>query len=161
MQLAEQGKLDIDKPLQTYLPDFSIKTRFPAAGEITPRNIMTHHSGLPGDINNSMWTAHPKPFGQLAEKLKDEYSAYPPEMIWSYSNLGITLLGAMIEKVTGKDFNNYAQQQLLMPLGMKDALFTEALAGKTAAVSSPSMRLPEVISMLSILSTSSPQKITR
>jgi len=35
MQLAEQGKLDIDRPLQTYLPEFSIKTRFPDAGPIT------------------------------------------------------------------------------------------------------------------------------
>ena len=127
MQLAEQGKLDIDKPLHTYLPDFSIQSRFPDAGAITPRNIMTHHSGLPGDINNGMWTQHPKPFKQLVGQLKDEYAAYPPNTIWSYSNLGIELLGAMIEQVTGKAFNTYAEQQLLQPLGMHAASFDQNL----------------------------------
>ena len=133
MQLAEQGKLDIDKPLQTYLPEFSIKTRFPDAGPITPRNLMTHHSGLPGDINNGMWTHKPKPFSQLVGQLKDEYVAYPPNTIWSYSNLGLTLLGSMVERISGKDFNTYAEAQLLKPLGMVDAKFSQALEGKTAS----------------------------
>ena len=62
MQLAEQGKIDIDKPLQTCLPRFSIKTRFPDAGPITPRNIMTHHSGLPSDLRKGMWSKKPEPF---------------------------------------------------------------------------------------------------
>src|SRR5450631_3411426 len=43
MQLAEQGLLDIDKPLQSYLPEFSIKSRFSDADPITLRSIMTHH----------------------------------------------------------------------------------------------------------------------
>jgi CubicO group peptidase (beta-lactamase class C family) len=133
MQLAEQGKLDIDKPLQTYLPDFSIKTRFPYAGSITPRNIMTHHSGLPGDIGQGMWTQHPKPFQQLVGQLKEEYVAYPPNTIWSYSNLGISLLGTMLERVSNTDFNTYAEQQLLHPLGMANAHFSLALTGKNAS----------------------------
>lgn len=128
MQFAEQEKLDIDKPLQTYLPEFSINTRFLDAGAITPRNVMTHHSGLPGDINNGMWTRHPKPFKQLVGQLKDEYAAYPPNTIWSYSNLGIALLGAMIEHVAAKDFNTYAEQHLLQPLGMNAASFDQNLA---------------------------------
>jgi CubicO group peptidase (beta-lactamase class C family) len=129
MQLAEQGKLDIDKPLQIYLPDFSIKTRFLNAGPVTPRNIMTHHSGLPGDIGNGMWTKKPASFNQLVGKLKDEYVAYPPNTIWSYSNLGVTLLGTMLEQVTGKDFITYADQQLLKPLGMKNAVFSLGIEG--------------------------------
>lgn len=133
MQLAEQGKVDIDRPLQTYLPNFSIKTRFPNAQPITPRNIMTHHSGLPGDINNGMWTQKPKPFNQLVDQLKDEYVAYPPNTIWSYSNLGLTLLGAMVEQVSGKDFNAYAGEQLLKPLGMINAKFSQSLEGKGAS----------------------------
>lgn len=50
MQLAEHGKFDIDRPLQDYVPEFSIKTRYPKSAPITPRNLMTHHSGLPGGI---------------------------------------------------------------------------------------------------------------
>ena len=49
MQLVEQGKLDIDQPLKKYIPNFSIKSRYPDTAEITPRQLMTHHSGLPRD----------------------------------------------------------------------------------------------------------------
>ncbi len=133
MQLAEQGKLNIDKPLQAYLPDFSIKTRFTDAGPITPRNIMSHHSGLPGDMSNGMWIQQPKPFSELVGQLKDQYVAYPPNMMWSYSNLGLTLLGTMVERVVGQDFNVYAKQQLLQPLGMVNAEFSQALSGNNVA----------------------------
>lgn len=50
MQLAEQGRLDINQPLQSYLPEFSVKSRFASAISITPRTLMTHHSGLPSDL---------------------------------------------------------------------------------------------------------------
>ena len=133
MQLAEQGKLDIDKPLKRYLPNFAIKTRFPDANAITPRNIMTHHSGLPSDVNNGMWTENPESFDQLVGLIKDEYVAYPPNTILAYSNLGITLLGSMLQEVTGDDFNIYAKQRLLNPLGMMDAYFSTALQGKLAS----------------------------
>ncbi len=133
MQLAEQGKLDIDKPLQSYLPKFSIKTRFPNAKPITPRNIITHHSGLPGDVGRGMWTKNPVPFNQLVGLLKDEYVAHPPNTLWSYSNLGITLLGAMLQEVTGENFNLYAERQLLKPLGMNRAAFSSEIEGKFAA----------------------------
>lgn len=133
MQLAEQGKLDIDKPLQTYLPDFSIRSRFSDAEPITPRNIMTHHSGLPGDVGNGMWTKTPAPFNQLVGQLKEEYVAYPPNTIWSYSNLGVTLLGTMLEQVTGKTFSSYADQQLLKPLGMTNSAFSLGIDGKLAS----------------------------
>lgn len=129
MQLAEQGKLDIDKPLATYLPAFSIKSRFAASAAITPRNLMTHHSGLPGDVGNGMWTEKPAPFGQVVGQLKDEYMAYPPDTINAYSNLGITLLGAMLEQLTAKSFDRYADEQLLKPLGMANASFSSGLDG--------------------------------
>jgi CubicO group peptidase (beta-lactamase class C family) len=47
MKLVEAGKMDIDRPLSTYLPEFKIKSRFGNTDGITPRTIMTHHSGLP------------------------------------------------------------------------------------------------------------------
>jgi CubicO group peptidase (beta-lactamase class C family) len=133
MQLAERGKLDIDQPLQSYLPNFAIKSRFPDAGPITARNIMTHHSGLPGDRGNGMWTKNPAPFRQLVEPLQDEYVAYPPNRIWAYSNLGITLLGTALENISGQTFSSYADQQLLKPLGMANSAFSLSIEGNLAA----------------------------
>lgn len=123
MQLAEQGKLDIDKPLQTYLPRFSIKTRFPDAAPITPRTIMTHHAGLPSDLGKGMWSRNPEPFINVVEEIKDEYAAYPPNFIFSYSNLGVTLLGAAIQNVTGRDFAVYMDETLLQPMHMNRSGF--------------------------------------
>jgi CubicO group peptidase (beta-lactamase class C family) len=124
MQLAEQGQIDIDCPLATYLPDFSIKTRFPAAGPITPRNIMTHHSGLPSDRVKGMWTRHPDEFTRLVAQIHDEYVAYPPNYVFAYSNLGVTLLGDMVGKVSGVGFSAYVDRALLQPMGMTHSSFT-------------------------------------
>jgi CubicO group peptidase (beta-lactamase class C family) len=133
MQLAEQGRLDIDRPLQTYLPQFAIRSRFAGAGPITPRNLMTHHSGLPDSVVNGMWTDHPAPFSSVTTSLRDDYAAYPPDYVFAYSNIGITLLGDMIQNVTGEDFAVRLERTLLQPLGMRDASFALGLTGPLAA----------------------------
>lgn len=123
LQLAEQGKVGLDQPLQTYLPEFSIKTRFPDGGPITPRNIMTHHSGLPSDRLKGIMSRHPIPFTDVVEEIKDEYVAYPPNFIFSYSNLSMRLLGTMVEKVSGQAFASYMDESVLGPLGMTHTSF--------------------------------------
>ena len=123
MQLVEQGKLDIDQPLQRYLPEFSARSRFPEAGPITPRSIMTHHSGLPSDYLKGMWTRQPQPYENLVELLSDEYVANPPGYVFSYSNLGVTLLGHALEKLSGRDFCANMKESVLLPLGMPRSRF--------------------------------------
>ncbi|NVN90509.1 MAG: beta-lactamase family protein [Desulfuromonadales bacterium] len=124
MQLSEQGKLDIDKPLQTYLPEFSIKRRFPDSPPITPRTLMTHHSGLPSDHLKGMWTNQPESYAKLLGYLRDEYAVLPPNTVFSYSNLGVTLLGLAEERVAGQDFASLMRSFLLEPLGMAHSSFT-------------------------------------
>ncbi|MGD9112657.1 MAG: serine hydrolase domain-containing protein [Desulfobacterales bacterium] len=84
MKLAEQGQVDIDRPLKNYLPQFSIRSRFSDSGPITPRTIMTHHSGLPSSLSKGMWTSEPP--AKLIYRLKDEHMAYPTNYILAYSN---------------------------------------------------------------------------
>lgn len=126
MQLVEQGRMDIDKPLKTYLPKFSIKSRFRDAGPITPRNIMTHHSGLPSSFAKGMWTRSPEPFENIVEQIKDDYVAYPPNFIFSYSNLGVTLLGCAVEQVADQSYPSYMDASLLSPLGMIHSSFSQS-----------------------------------
>jgi len=132
MQLAEQGKLNIDEPLSKYLPEFSIRSRFPEEGKITLRNLMTHHSGLPANLYKGIFSVNPEPFTKVIEKIKDEYLAYPPGSVYSYSNLGVTLLGGVIERVSGKDYASYMKESLLSPLGMSNSSFNP-MAGETTA----------------------------
>jgi len=124
MQLAERGRVDIDRPLADYLPGFSIRTRFAKPDFVTPRSIMTHHSGLPSDYLKGMWARDPEPFTRLVDRIKDEYAANPPGAVFSYSNLGVTLLGDAIEKVAGRDFASHVRDEILLPLGMSRSSFS-------------------------------------
>ncbi len=130
MQLSEQGKLDIDRPLQGYLPEFHIKSRFGDTSGITPRNIMTHHSGLPGYWVRGMSERHPAPFVEQVTAVRDEYVATPPNTVFAYSNLGVSLLGATIGKVSGEGYADYLQQHVLQPLGMRHSEFAARIPGK-------------------------------
>ena len=121
LQLAEQGKIEIDQPLKRYLPEFSVKTRFTKAHPITLRSIMTHHSGLPSDVAKGMWTSEPP--ATLLYRLKDEYAAFPPNYVLSYSNAAMGLLGLMIEQVGAAEFCTYMAQNILNPVGMPHSAF--------------------------------------
>ena len=116
MQLAEQGRIDIDQPLQRYLPQFSVKTRFSDSDPITLRSIMTHHSGLPSAVSKGMWASEPPE--KLLDRLKDEYVAFPPNYVLAYSNAGMGLLGLMIEQVSHTEFCTY-MAPLLDAIGMQ------------------------------------------
>jgi len=135
MKLAEEGKIDIDKPLKTYLPEFSIKSRYPNAPEITIRHILTHHSGLPegrakGFVLGILGTQDVakkddsySSYHNLAGLLKDEYTAAAPNSIFAYSNLGYSLLGEVVTRVSKVEFEDYVKREILDPVGMKESTF--------------------------------------
>ncbi len=123
LQLAEQNKLNLDQPLQDYLPEFSIKTRFPGSGPITARSTMTHHSGLPSDHLKEMISLSPIPLTQMVKGLGEEWVAYPPNFIFSYSNVAVQLLGLMVERVGHKDFASYMDESVFRPMGMNHTSF--------------------------------------
>ena len=130
MQLAEQGKIDIDQPLVKALPEFSIKSRFTDAAPVTPRNVMTHHSGLPSNYYRGLFVRNPDPFESVLDDIRDEYLSTPPNTVFSYSNLGMALLGASVEKVSGQAFNDYMGQHFFQPLGMTRSSFASRAVTK-------------------------------
>jgi CubicO group peptidase (beta-lactamase class C family) len=133
MQMVEAGTLDLDAPLTDVLPDFSIRTRGPAVAAITPRMLMTHHSGLPSDRIEGMWRDNPLHFTSLVTAMHDEYRAFPPDLIHAYSNLGFSLLGAAIERIAGMPFERHMRERLLLPLGMENSVFDTRPPGDTQA----------------------------
>lgn len=124
MQLVDDGLLDIDQPLQRYLPEFDIKRRFSEAAPITPRTIMTHHSGLPSDLAKGMWSARPASLADEVVLLREEYAANPPDYIFAYSNVAMTLLGHALEKIVGRDIAAQISIALFMPLRMTNSTFS-------------------------------------
>ncbi len=117
MQLADQNHIDIDQPLQEYLPEFNVISRFQATADaISVRSVLSHHSGLPTDIRKGMWSNDS--ITTVAEHLQGEYLAYPPDLIFNYSNVGYTLLGHMLQEHSGKEFTHHMYEYLFLPLGM-------------------------------------------
>jgi CubicO group peptidase (beta-lactamase class C family) len=122
MQLAEKGLIDIDQPLSAYLPAFSIRSRFDTTAEpITVRSVLTHHGGLPTDLTKGMWTD--QPLTAVATKLREEYASFPPNLVFSYSNVGYTLLGHLVQQVSGLSYSRYMEQRIMRPLGMARSVF--------------------------------------
>ena len=125
VQLAQRGLLDLDAPIQQALPGFGIAAQATEQA-ITPRLLMTHHAGLTRDKGEGMWGSEVGHFQDMVHKLNAHDQDYPAGLLFSYSNVGMTVLGAAIERVARKPFEAHIQSTLLQPLGMETAFFSSA-----------------------------------
>lgn len=139
MQLVEQGKVDLDAPLSKYVPEFSIKTHHPQWPQFTVRQMMHHSSGLPGDYAEGFYLESPKTvftteYRYLPEKVGQLYLVNPPNQVHAYSNLAFSLLGSLVERVSGEYFPDYMNKHILDQLGMKHSsfLFDARVSGRLA-----------------------------
>ena len=118
MQLWEQGRLDLDADVRTYLPDgFLHKTRYP--DPITMTDLMSHRGGW-GENVWALQTDDPAALPTLADALSDTepYQLLPPGTVSSYSNYGAALAAYVVEEITGEPFVDYVHTHILDPLGM-------------------------------------------
>lgn len=128
MQLAEQGKLDIDRPVTDYIPGFALGPTardFPRNDRpITVRDMMAHHSGIPGDFVAGAFAVKPDlDFNKrLLAWLAEDYATYPPGYRWAYSNTAVALLENVIEAASGREFPEYSEA-FLASMGMAPASF--------------------------------------
>ncbi|HMW06226.1 MAG TPA: serine hydrolase domain-containing protein [Leptospiraceae bacterium] len=124
MKLVEEGKLNLDKDISQYLPELKLKSRFPNSKPITIRSILTHHSGLPSDRMKGFFSYDKTDsLEKLISETSGEYVSYPPEFIYSYSNLGHSILGRIIEKVSGKTYAKVINEKIFQPFGMKNSFY--------------------------------------
>jgi CubicO group peptidase (beta-lactamase class C family) len=103
MQLRDEGKLDLNKPIVEYLPWLKINSKFAA---ITTHHILTHSAGLPG-----------APL-LLDALLGELWTAYEPGKRFLYSNTGYNILGFLIEAIDKRPFADAMRARMLTPLGM-------------------------------------------
>ena len=123
MQLVEDGKINLDDPIQKVLPWFDIKNDFKDAPELTIKSILSHSSGLPRESNHPYWSWPDFPFPtkqDVIDELKNQEMLYPPSKYYQYSNLGLSLLGFIVEEVTQTNFDDYVNQNILIPLSMNN-----------------------------------------
>jgi CubicO group peptidase (beta-lactamase class C family) len=138
MQVAEQGKLDIDADVNKYL-DFQIA---PAFGKpIALRNLMTHTGGFEEEIRDILLT-DPKQASPLRQFIIENQPRriFPPGEVPAYSNYGVGLAGYIVQRVSGEPFEQYVAEHIFQPLGMKHSSFKQPLAEDLASFPSDGYR---------------------
>ena len=124
LDLVEQGRIDLDAPIQTYIPELRVQSHATMPDTIRVRHLLTHHSGLPGDYLKDFMFYEPldpdytKMYLTMPELLSHEYIQLGTDSLFSYCNNGFTLLGVIIQRVTGMAYPDYMQEHVLGPLGM-------------------------------------------
>lgn len=124
MRLVEVGKLALDEPVRTYLPDFAVRDA-DASARVTIRHLLIHTAGWVGDFFDDT--------GNGDDALK-EYAAQmatlpqltPLGTVWSYNNAAFSLAGRVIEVVTGQTYERAMLELVLKPLGLRRSYFMPA-----------------------------------
>ncbi|HEY1579659.1 MAG TPA: serine hydrolase [Terracidiphilus sp.] len=116
--LQQDGKLDINHPVSKYMPDSP-----PAWAKITLANLLGHTSGIPsftGFKEFRAWSMMPHTPQEEIAFFRDRPLDFEPGSKFDYSNSNFILLGALVEKVSGRKYATLLRERILDPLGMKD-----------------------------------------
>lgn len=119
MQLVEDGKVDLDKPVTTYIPEFKMADE--RYKDITVRMLLNHSSGLAGStIGNAFLfdDADTEAHDTLLDDLATQTLQADPGAYSVYCNDGFTLAEILIERVSGMNFTDYIHKNITEPLGM-------------------------------------------
>jgi CubicO group peptidase (beta-lactamase class C family) len=128
MQLVEAGKVELDAPVQRYLPYFRLADE-QASATITVQHLLNHTSGLSAATGNEKypsqamldWTPE-----QRVRELSDNALTYPVGTTYEYSNVNYAILGLIVETVSGQSFESYVQEHIFNPLDMRHSTFYQA-----------------------------------
>lgn len=146
MQLVEVGKINLDDPVQKYLPWFEVDGA--GAEKIRVGHLVYHTSGF-SEVGGRKQNLRPDGTNALEEGVRDlakERLNFSPGNGWKYSNLNYTVLGLLIQEVSGQRYERYIQENIFEPLGMKGSFTTlaSARAGNAASGYYPFFGTPRV-----------------
>ncbi len=119
--LAGEGKIDLDKPVREYLPGFRLSDPI-AAERMTPRDLLTHRSGLPR--HDLMWYGSTATRQEMFERLRYLKSSKDFRTAYQYQNLMYMTAGYLAGAVTGMSWEEFTKQRILEPLGMTSTNFS-------------------------------------
>jgi len=119
MQLVDEGRVDLEAPVRTWLPEFRVADEA-AAAAITVRHLLDHTSGFEGDIFTDTGTGDDC-LERFIEVLADVPQLFPPGERFSYNNAGYCVLGRLVEVLRGKTYDQCLRDHLFTPLGLTHA----------------------------------------
>ena len=132
--LADEGRIALDTPVRTYLPDFSLRDPV-ASATVTPRDLLTHRSGLPR--HDLFWYQAPFSRDELYGRLRFLEPSGPPRTLWRYNSLMFVVAGCIVEKVSGETWESFVASRLLVPLEMRRTLLSAEAMEADADHASP------------------------
>jgi len=116
MRLVEQGRVDLDAPVRTYLPGFRVQDEA-ASRAVTIRHLLTHTPGWEGQLG--LEDRGQRSLEYFAESTMAELPQISaPGSVWSYNNAGFALAGRVLEVVTGRDIDAALRELVFAPLGL-------------------------------------------
>jgi CubicO group peptidase (beta-lactamase class C family) len=120
LQLVEQGKIKLDAKLSDYLPDY----RKDIGDKVTIHHLLTHTSGIPSYTGQPGFfenvSRNPYKVDDFVKKYASGDLEFEPGSKYTYNNSGYFLLGAIVERVTGKPYEQVLKENIFDPLGMKN-----------------------------------------
>jgi CubicO group peptidase (beta-lactamase class C family) len=120
LQLRDRGLVDLDAPVQRYLPWFRVASEADSR-RITLRRLLDHTSGLPVNSHGVVWQ-DPETIRDSLERgvraLRHVRLRHPPGAAFEYANMNYAVIGLIIEVVSGERWADYVERHLLRPLGM-------------------------------------------
>jgi len=121
MQLAEQGKIDLDAPVCRYIKDLKLRDKN-VTKQVTTRHLLTHTGGWVGDYFNDFGSGD-EALAKMVKDIAKLPQIMPLGKIWSYNNTGFNIASRLIEVMTGKPYEQSAQEMLFDPLGLNMSFF--------------------------------------
>jgi CubicO group peptidase (beta-lactamase class C family) len=125
LRLVSEAKIDLDAPAKNYVSDLQLDNPWESSTPVTVRHLLDHTSGMEDAHFWQLFSERPTADVSLYNSLPDApiEIQFQPGKRYSYSNMGYTILGLVIEEVTKLSYEEYLDQNLLRPLGMTDSTF--------------------------------------
>ncbi len=122
LKLAEEGKLDIQDPIQKYLPKYKTEGK-----TVTIGHLLTHTSGIPSYTGAPEWDQEMRKRDFTTIDLINEFATdsleFEPGSQWKYNNTGYVMLGYIIEQLSGVSYAEFIQEHFFEPIGMKSSYY--------------------------------------
>ena len=132
--LVDEGKLDWDKPVRTYIPELRLHDRV-ASELITPRDLVTHRSGLPR--HDLVWYNASLSRKEIVDRLPYLEPSETFRSKFQYNNLMFMTAGYLVERLTGQSWEDAVRARIFTPLGMTGSNFSVKDSQKAADFARP------------------------
>ena len=120
MRLRDAGMLELEDPLVLHIPEFAAARALAGTVEgVTIKRLLTHHSGLSTEPPLPTWAKPEFPdIGRIIDAISDAEIVIPQDSQWKYSNFGFGLIGEVVHRLTGKNYTDYVESEIIKPLDL-------------------------------------------